>query len=101
MEKTWRGDMCTGILSTKRAKAKLTLSADHISITGPLGKIALPSENVTGITKAGWFPWFWQGIRILHTDENSPQTVKFAATNFKSKEILKEAAELGYQVIGN
>ncbi len=98
MCQSWRGDMCTGILSTKNAKAELTLCPEQISIDGPLGHVSVSRDDVTRIERAGFFPWFWMGIRIHHTSDDCPERLQFTPGIFRTKEVLEAVASLGYPV---
>ncbi len=98
MSQSWRGDMCTGILSSKRGKSKLTLCPERISIDGPLGHLSVSRDDLTRIERAGFFPWFWMGIRIHHNADDCPPRLQFTPYIGRTKQVLKAAANLGYPV---
>jgi len=100
LEKRWRGHMCRGLLSTQGPwfGAKLAAGPDQLELTGLLGHFVFTPQNVERVERAGFFPWFWMGIRIRHHISNYPDRIMFWPVFSFSQGILEHFKLLGYNV---
>ena len=100
VEKRWQGQMCRGLLSTKGPgfSAKLVAGPDRLELTGLLGHFVFTPQNVERVERAGFFPWFWMGIRIRHHISDYPERIMFCPMFKFSRGILAHLKLLGYTV---
>jgi hypothetical protein len=99
-DRQWRGNMCTGLLSTKGPgpRGKLTAGPEGIELRGLLGRLVFRRENVERVERAGFFPWLWMGIRIRHNVAEYPKRIMFCPWLSLSRNILRHLGRLGYNV---
>ena len=98
--KSWRGQMCTGLFSTKGPgpSAKLIANSEQLEIKGVLGNFTLKKQDVERIERGGFFPWLWCGIRIRHTVASYPKMIMFWPQFSRSRKIMEHLRLFGYEV---
>ncbi|MBW8001093.1 MAG: hypothetical protein FVQ80_03620 [Planctomycetes bacterium] len=99
-QKVWSGQMCKNALTTKGpgSGAKLTVTNENLQLKGLLGDFTFTTDTVDVIEKAGFFPWFGTGFRIVHKINDYPSKIMFWPLFARSKTILKHLKDLGYNV---
>jgi hypothetical protein len=109
-EISWRGEMCKGLLSTKtnlfrrlRGVAQLLVGVDTIRmVADPLRfnawDFTIAKADVVAIEPAGFFPWFWLGIRIRHTNPELPLSLTFHTWEASRAELFDAFRTRGYSV---
>jgi hypothetical protein len=94
----WEGHMSDGVGHTYGLEPLAHLSADseHLILSGNRGNFSLPRSAITKLSRGGFYPWFFGGIRIRHTVANLPDELVFKPMNVRERDILNRLRELGY-----
>ena len=99
-EKQWRGQMCTGLLSTTGPghSARLTVGPEQVKLVGLLGNFVFTPQDIERVERAGFFPWLWTGIRIRHNVPDYPKRLMFWPQFALSRTIMQYMRSLGHNV---
>lgn len=95
---TWHGHMANDMSNTCGPKPEAMLQAgpEHILISGPLGVFRIPRRSIRKITRGGYYPWFFRGLRLHHAEPGVPEHLQFLPLRESSRGILNQLKSLGY-----
>lgn len=96
----WEGHMYDGLATTygPRSGAVLWANADALWVNGNRGSFFIPCRNIVELRRGRLYPWFFQGVRIVHTRADLPETIVFLPTRQKTRSLLDQLRQLSYPV---
>ena len=94
----WEGHMSDDIAATYGPEplAFLRATPDEIVISGTRGTYSLPRTSVTKIGRGKMYPWFFTGVRIVHSVGSYPKNLQFKPLGGPWQEILQALRQQGY-----
>ena len=101
---SWKGDLFAGFVRTNNRTAKLTATADRLSLTGPLGlEYVVEAHRVDElrVARGKFLFWSWDmknTVAIVHRDDRVSSRLAFRSKNTPVSVMLEGLASLGYPV---
>ncbi|MFT3828340.1 MAG: hypothetical protein QM691_01410 [Opitutaceae bacterium] len=78
--------------------ATLTATSDALHLQGNRGDFLVPRSAIVRISRSGFYPWFFKGIRIRHQLPRFPRNLQFLHLSGPTRELLAALSTLGFPV---
>ncbi|HLP00549.1 MAG TPA: hypothetical protein VK163_00885 [Opitutaceae bacterium] len=78
--------------------ATLTATPETLRLKGNRGDFLLSRAAVVSISRGGFYPWFFKGIRIRHRLPRFPRNLQFLDLSGSTRELLAALSSLGFPV---
>lgn len=97
----WDGHMYDGLATTygPRTGAVLWANADALWVNGNRGNFFIPRRNIVALRRGRLYPWFFQGVRIIHDRDDLPEAIVFLPTSQKTRALLDQLRQLGHPAL--
>lgn len=94
----WEGHMYDGLATTygPRTGAVLWANADALWVNGNRGNFFIPRRDIVELRRGRLYPWFFQGVRIIHNRADLPETIIFLSRTENTRKVLDQLRALGF-----
>jgi hypothetical protein len=74
----------------------LTVTAECLRIESGVGSFSFRPDDVLLVTRSGFIPWFWGGIRVTHQVPAYPSDIGFFPRKLSSGDLIKLLQKYGF-----
>lgn len=97
---TWQGHMSDDVAATDGPKpmAMLIATSHELVLSGTRGTYRFPRNEVLGIGRGSFYPWFFGAIRLRHKVPKFPRSLQFKPMDGAWRAVRDGLRDLGYPI---